>query len=363
MTGTKGKTTTSSLTAAILAADPEHPVVLGGNIGVPILERLTELTPRHRVVYELSELQLPTLSRGTTVAVYTNVTSDHLDRHGSLEAYRRVKRILAEKVDPDGALVLNAEDPIVSGYADVGRARTVLYQRGEPPKGGLGVVDGWIVADTVPALDGAASTDGSILPIDELGIPGAHNVSNALAAVAVGALFGIPATSIRTAAAAFTGVEHRLEHVATVDGVRFINDSQGTQPDAVIAALQAFPAPLILIAGGRDKGVDLTALGPVVAERAIAAVLVGESGPALERRFRDAGLQRTERAETLDEAVERADALARAALAAAAGEGPATVLLSPAAASFDMFPDYAARGRAFKDAVADLVAARARSRP
>jgi len=176
-------------------------------------------------------------------------------------------------------------------------------------------------------------------------------------------LFGIPATSIRTAAAAFTGVEHRLEHVATVDGVRFINDSQGTQPDAVIAALQAFPAPLILIAGGRDKGVDLTALGPVVAERAIAAVLVGESGPALERRFRDAGLQRTERAETLDEAVERADALARAALAAAAGEGPATVLLSPAAASFDMFPDYAARGRAFKDAVADLVAARARSRP
>jgi UDP-N-acetylmuramoylalanine--D-glutamate ligase len=363
VTGTKGKTTTSSLTAAILAADPEHPVVLGGNIGVPILERLTELTPRHRVVYELSELQLPTLSRGTTVAVYTNVTSDHLDRHGSLEAYRRVKRILAEKVDPDGALVLNAEDPIVSGYADVGRARTVLYQRGEPPKGGLGVVDGWIVADTVPALDGAASTDGSILPIDELGIPGAHNVSNALAAVAVGALFGIPATSIRTAAAAFTGVEHRLEHVATVDGVRFINDSQGTQPDAVIAALQAFPAPLILIAGGRDKGVDLTALGPVVAERAIAAVLVGESGPALERRFRDAGLQRTERAETLDEAVERADALARAALAAAAGEGPATVLLSPAAASFDMFPDYAARGRAFKDAVADLVAARARSRP
>jgi len=363
VTGTKGKTTTSSLTAAILAADPEHPVVLGGNIGVPILERLTELTPRHRVVYELSELQLPTLSRGTTVAVYTNVTSDHLDRHGSLEAYRRVKRILAEKVDPDGALVLNAEDPIVSGYADVGRARTVLYQRGEPPKGGLGVVDGWIVADTVAAMDGAASTDGSILPIDELGIPGAHNVSNALAAVAVGALFGIPATSIRTAAAAFTGVEHRLEHVATLDGVRFINDSQGTQPDAVIAALQAFPAPVILIAGGRDKGVDLAALGPVVAERAIAAVLIGESGPALERRFRDAGLQRTERAETLDEAVERADALARAALAAAAGEGPATVLLSPAAASFDMFPDYAARGRAFKDAVADVVAARARSRP
>lgn len=363
ITGTKGKTTTSSLAAAILATDPEHPVVLGGNIGVPILERLTELTPRHRVVYELSELQLPTLSRGTTVAVYTNVTSDHLDRHGSLEAYRRVKRILAEKVDPRGALVINAEDPIVAGYADIGGVTTVRYLRADPPSGGLGVVDGWIVANGVSGLEGG-TTHGPILPIDELGIPGAHNVSNALAAVGVGALFGIPPASMRSAAAAFTGVEHRLEHVATVDGVRFINDSQGTQPDAVIAALQAFPAPVVLIAGGRDKGVDLSALGPVVAERASAAVLIGESGPDLERRFADAGLQLTERAETLDQAVERADALARELLAAGGGgEAPATVLLSPAAASFDMFPDYAARGRAFKDAVADLVAARARSRP
>jgi len=373
VTGTKGKTTTSSLTAAILASDPEHPVVLGGNIGVPILDRLAELTPRHRVVYELSELQLPTLSRGTTVAVYTNVTSDHLDRHGSLEAYRRVKRILAEKVDPAGALVLNAEDPIVAGYADVVRTRTVRYQRGEPPNGGLGVVDGWIVANGLARLEAAGPdaegrtdgrTDRPILPIDELGIPGAHNVSNALAAVAVGALFGIPTASIRQAAAAFTGVEHRLEHVATVDGVRFINDSQGTQPDAVIAALQAFPAPVVLIAGGRDKGVDLSALAPVVADRASAAVLIGESGAELERRFRGAGLRRTERAETLDEAVARADVLAREELASGPRrEAPATVLLSPAAASFDMFPDYAARGRAFKDAVADLVAARARSRP
>ena len=366
VTGTKGKTTTSSLTAAILASDPEHPVVLGGNIGVPILDRLSELTPRHRVVYELSELQLPTLSRGTTVAVYTNVTSDHLDRHGSLEAYRRVKRILAEKVDPRGALVLNAEDPIVAAYADLRSAKVVRYRRSEPPSGGLGVVDGWVVANGVEGLERTdpSATDGPILPIDELGIPGAHNISNALAAVAVAALFGIPAESIREAAAAFTGVEHRLEHVATVDGVRFINDSQGTQPDAVIAALQAFPPPVILIAGGRDKGVDLSGLGPVVAERASAAVLIGESGPELERRFRDAGLQRTERAETLDEAVERADALAREALVATSPAGtPATVLLSPAAASFDMFPDYAARGRAFKDAVADLVAARARSRP
>jgi UDP-N-acetylmuramoylalanine--D-glutamate ligase len=361
VTGTKGKTTTVSLTAAILAADPAHPVVLGGNIGIPIVERLPELTTDHRVVYELSELQLPTLSRGTTVAVYTNVTSDHLDRHGSLEAYRRVKRILAERVDPAGALVLNADDPIVAGYAGSGSARTVMYQHGRPTPGGLGVVDGWIVAVGVERLDGGSSTDARIMPVDELGIPGAHNVSNALAAVAVGLLFGVDVAAIREAAAAFTGVEHRLEPVATVDGVRFVNDSMGTQPDAVIAALHAFDVPVVLIAGGQDKGVDLEELARHVAARAYAAVLIGESGPDLERRFRAAGLQLTQRAATLAEAVTRADALARDALdATAPGSAAATVLLSPAAASFDMFEDYAARGRAFKDAVAELIAARAR---
>src|SRR3954465_4137353 len=121
VTGTKGKTTTSSLTAAVLGAGTA-PVVLGGNIGIPLIERLPELTPAHRVVVELSELQLPTLSCGTTVAVYTNVTSDHLDRHGSLEGYRAAKRRLAELVDPDGAVILNADDPVVAAYAELGTA-------------------------------------------------------------------------------------------------------------------------------------------------------------------------------------------------------------------------------------------------
>jgi UDP-N-acetylmuramoylalanine--D-glutamate ligase len=204
-----------------------------------------------------------------------------------------------------------------------------------------------------PATTGA---DGRILPISELAIPGAHNVSNALAAVAVGLLFGIAPEAIRRAAGAFTGVEHRLEAVAVIDGVRFVNDSQGTQPDAVIAALRAFEAPIVLIAGGRDKGVDLEALGPVVAERAVAAVVIGESGPDLERRFRSAGLETVERAGSMDDAVTRADALARQALADHPAANPATVLLSPAAASFDMYPDYAARGRAFKAAVAAVAA-------
>ena len=366
VTGTKGKTTTSSLTAAILAADPSHPAVLGGNIGIPLVERLPELTPGHRVVIELSELQLPTLSRGTTVAVYTNVSSDHLDRHGSLAAYRRVKRRLAELVDPDGALILNAEDPVVTAYAGLGSVPSVLYRRERPMPGGLGVVDGWIVAAGLGRLPiaggGPAATGpgGRIMPVGDLAIPGAHNVSNALAAVAVGLLFGVAPDAIREAAASFTGVEHRLEPVALVDGVRFVNDSQGTQPDAVIAALRAFGPPIVLIAGGRDKGIDLSALAPVVAERAVAAVLIGESGPSLGASFRAAGLARTEAAADLDDAVQRADAIARDALGTAATPAawPATVLLSPAAASFDMFTDYAARGRAFKAAVAALAARR-----
>lgn len=366
VTGTKGKTTTSSLIAAILAADRTHPVILGGNIGIPLVERLPELTPDYRVVVELSELQLPTLSRGTTVAVYTNVTSDHLDRHGSLEGYRAAKRRLAELVDVDGALVLNADDPVVATYAGLGPTRSVLYRDGRPLTGGVGVVEDWIVAAGVRGLATAGSTDGSaeaggsagrIMPIDELAIPGRHNVSNALGAVAVGLLFGLEPAAIRRAASGFTGVEHRLEPVATLDGVRFVNDSQGTQPDAVMAALRAFDPPIVLIAGGRDKGVDLSALAAVVAERAVAAVLIGESGPTLEAMFRAAGLAETRRAAGMDEAVRVANDLARSMRDV--GGPDATVLLSPAAASFDMFVNYEARGRAFKESVGRLAAEQA----
>ncbi|MGH2512437.1 MAG: UDP-N-acetylmuramoyl-L-alanine--D-glutamate ligase, partial [Candidatus Limnocylindrales bacterium] len=317
VTGTKGKTTTAALIEHLLAADPSHRVILGGNIGRPLVERLFELRPNDRVVLELSELQLPTLSRGTHVAVYTNVTADHLDRHGSLAAYRRVKRRLAELVDPDGALVLNADDPTVAAYAGLGSAPDVLYRLERPMPGGVGLIDDWIVAAGVERLalagGGPAGTGpgGRILPLAELPLPGRHNVSNALAAISVALLFGLAPDAIRAASATFGGVEHRLEPAGEIDGVRFVNDSQGTQPDAVIAALRAFPAPIVLIAGGRDKGVDLAGLAPVVAERAAAAVLIGESGPTLERLFRAAGLARTERVASLEAAVERAAMIAR----------------------------------------------------
>ena len=192
-------------------------------------------------------------------------------------------------------------------------------------------------------------------------LPGWHSVSNVLAAVAVGALFGSVRRAIRAGVAGFGGVEHRLEPVATADGVRFVNDSQGTQPDAVMAAVRSFPRPLVLICGGRSKGLDIDDLAAVVAERAAAAVLIGESGPELGAAFRAAGLDRIEPRRVMDEAVRIAEARARALDAPAAdADALATVLLSPAAASFDMYPDYAARGRDFKRAVAELIATRTR---
>ncbi len=365
VTGTKGKTTTSSLAAHLLAGDPGHRVVLGGNIGTPLIDHLLELASADRVVDEISELQLPSLTRGTTVAAYTNVTADHLDRHGSLEAYRRVKRRLAELVDPDGALVLNLDDPVVGAYAALGATPTVCYRLERPIPGGVGIVDGWVVAagvERLPLAGGgvaAAGPAGRILPLGELSLPGRHNVSNLLAAVGVALLFGVAPDAIRRQAASFRGVEHRLELVAEIDGVRFVNDSQGTQPDAVAAALRSFDPPLVLIAGGRDKGVDLSGLGPVAAAHAAAAVLIGESGPDLAALLRAAGVPRVEEAGTLDVALPRADAIARELLPAAAPGTIATVLLSPAAASFDQFVDYAARGRAFKDGVAALATTRA----
>jgi UDP-N-acetylmuramoylalanine--D-glutamate ligase len=343
VTGTKGKTTTSSLTAAILAAGV-NPVVLGGNMGIPLVEQLPDLTADHRVVLELSELQLPTLSRGTDVVVYTHVSSDHLDRHGTLGAYRAVKRRLAELLPADGTLVLNAEDPVSSEFADATKARAIFYRRSEPLPGGVGVVDEWIVDDRRRR----------IMPIGELLIPGWHNVSNALAAVAVGLHFGLAPDAIRRAAANFRGVEHRLEGVATIDGVTFVNDSQGTQPDAVIAALRSFPPPIVLIAGGRGKNLDMTDLAREVAARAQSVILIGEAADEFERLFSAAGAKYIERAPTLESAVDRGHAIA-------IGLGGGTVLMSPAATSFDMFADYAARGATFKAAVRDLAARNGRS--
>ena len=359
VTGTKGKTTTSALTAAILAADPAHPVVLGGNIGMPLVERLPELTPGHRVVIELSELQLPTLSRGTTVAVYTHVTADHLDRHGTLEAYRAVKRRLAELVDPDGALVLNAEDPVVAGVRGRRpRARPSATGASAPLPGGVGVVDGWIVADGVERLaagrrrrrrrpvrrpDHAARRAGDPRRAQRLERPGRGRASGCCSA----SRRTRSAPRSPASAASSTGSSRSRRSTASASSTT----RRARSPTRSSPRCAPSTPPLVLIAGGRAKGVDLTRSPPVVAERAAAAVLIGESGPTLEARVprRRPRPHRARARPGRRPSARRRASPARRSPRAGATADHATVLLSPAAASFDMFADYAARGRAFKD--------------
>ena len=363
VTGTKGKTTTASLAAAVLGAG-DAPVLLGGNTGAPLIERLPELTEGHRVVLELSELQLPTLHRGTAVAVFTNVTLDHLDRHGSVEAYRAVKRRLAELTPADGRLVLNADDAVSAGFAAVSSAAAVYYGRTDPPSGSVGIRDGWLVGERVERLPGVVdgwSTAGPvgpvgrIMPVDDIRLPGAHNVSNVLAAVTVGLLFGIAADRLRQAIRSFKGLEHRLETVLRLDGVLFVNDTKATQVDAVIAALHSFEPPIVLIAGGGGKDLPLDGLAREVAARASAAVLIGETGPEMARLFRAAGARNVEQADDMQQAVSRAFRLARDELATTSAR-EATILLSPAASGVETFTNRSVRGDEFKDAVRKLAA-------
>ena len=335
VTGTKGKTTTATLVAAML----DHggvPHVLGGNIGTPLVERSLELGAETWAVLELSELQLPTISRGADVALYTNVTEDHLDRHGSVEAYRAVKARLAELSSPDGWVVLNHDDP---GCRSLGEgldpARTAWYALSPPMRGG---VEAWVGEDGRIAVGGVAIMDAGSVPL-----PGRHMLRNVLCAALGATLVGVTPDAVAAAIAGFRGVPHRLETVAERAGIRFVNDSQATVPQAAIAALEAFAAPVVVIAGGKDKGLDYGAFAEAVAAHVRAAVLIGETADELAALI--GGRVPVLRASDM------ASAVVSAARLAQPGD---VVLLSPAAASFDMFTDYAARGDAFRAAVAEL---------
>jgi len=331
VTGTKGKTTTASLLAAMLA-EGGLPTVLGGNIGTPLIERSLELGPDDWVVLELSELQLPTISRGVDVALYTNIAEDHLDRHGTVEAYRAVKALLAELTAPDGRVVLNHDDP---GSCELGErlpsAALAWYGMDRPsgraPEAWL--EDGWLMVDGE-----------RVVSAEEVRLPGRHMLADVLGAALAARLIGVDASAIATVARTFPGVPHRLETVAERNGVRWINDSQATIPQAAIAALEAFDSPIVLIAGGKDKGLDYTAFADAIASRVRALVLIGETAGELEALVVNRVPVR--RASSMDEAV---------AVVAEIVQAGDIALLSPAAASFDMFVDYAARGDAFRSAV------------
>ena len=330
VTGTKGKTTTTALIGAMLeAAGVPHAV--GGNIGTPLIERVDELGPQDWAVLELSELQLPTIPRGADLAVYTNIGADHLDRHGSVEAYRAVKARLAE-LSGDGIVILNADDP---GCRELGARLSgdVRWYGLDNPSLAASVNEGLVTIVGEPAL---AATD--------VPLPGRHMLGNVLAAALAARLAGASVTAIAHGVRGFPGVPHRLEPLRERAGVRWVNDSQATIPLAAMAGLEAFaPAPVVLIAGGRGKGLDYGELAETIQRRARAMVLIGESADALQALV--AGRVPTRRAGSMEEAVRVAAELA---------ESGDVVLLSPAAASFDMFADYAARGDAFRAAVAAL---------
>lgn len=330
VTGTKGKTTTSALIGAMLShAEIAH--VVGGNIGRPLVELVDELTAQDWAVLELSELQLPTISRGVDVAVYTNILSDHLDRHGSVEAYRAVKSRLAELAGAADTVIFNREDEASRELQ--ARLRTdALWYAVDDPGADAAVIDGVLTVLGVP-----------VLPAVDVPLPGRHMLANVLGAALAAHVVGAEAHQLAAAIRHFPGVPHRLETIAVVDRVRYINDSQATIPVAAEAALRAFDAPVVLIAGGRGKGLDYATFAETATGRCRAAVLIGETAPELEELLR--GRLDVELATSMEDAVERARELARP------GD---VVLLTPAAASFDMFIDYAARGDAFRDAVKRL---------
>jgi UDP-N-acetylmuramoylalanine--D-glutamate ligase len=315
ITGTNGKTTTTALTGDVLLAG-DRPVIVGGNIGDTVLDRLDEITPEHWVVLELSTFQLESVERPRLhVGVILNITPDHLDRHQTFERYIDLKARAIEFGGPEDFAVLNSHDEIVRDLATRTRAQVVWFDQHQP--------------------------------LPPMPLPGAHNMENALAAAAVGRIAGLSDDAIKLAIRSFRGVEHRLELIGEWAGVRWFNDSKATNPDAGRVAVNAFPgAPVVLIAGGYGSGFELSAWVADVLAKTEAVVLMGASAELLQQALHNH--PKVLRASSLEEAVEMAANLSRIG---------GVVLLSPAYKSYDMFKDFAERGNQFKALVRKRFAA------
>jgi UDP-N-acetylmuramoylalanine--D-glutamate ligase len=336
ITGTNGKTTTTALTGALLA-EVSRPVLVAGNIGTPLSAHAEGFPPDGVLVCEVSSFQLETIERfRPRVAAVLNVTPDHLDRHGSFEAYLDAKaRIFLNQTAADTA-VLNADDPAARRLATRTRAEVMWFSRTGALDAGVFVRDGAIVA----RRDGRETT---VSPLSEITLRGAHNVENVLAATACALGLGVPPTAARRAIAAFRAVAHRIELVRALDGVVYYNDSKGTNVDSTLKALDSFAEPVVLIAGGKGKGQDFGPLAAAARGRVRQAVLIGEDAPRLEAALTPAV------------SVVRAASMAAAVAAARSVARPGdVVLLSPACASFDMFDNFEHRGDVFKDVVNGL---------
>ena len=343
ITGTDGKSTTTALLGEMVRA-AGRPVFVGGNIGIPLCAGLDELTPEHVVVAEVSCFQLihcPTLH--PRVAVYTNIAQDHIDYHGSFSAYQEAKQMLFQQLEAADTIVWNADDEEMGKWRWPQAPSRWTYSRRAACRPGV------FLSGTDVVVAQPQAPEMTLLRADEIRIPGPHNQENAMAAAGGALAFGLPADAVREALRTFAGLEHRIEAAGEVGGVRFYNDSKATNPHAALAGLTAFgDAPMVVIAGGSEKKADFAEVGEVLADRARAVVLIGET----RERIREAiptGGPPVELADTLEDAIARSHTLAR-------GEG--VVTLCPACASFDMFLDFEDRGRKFKEAVAAFAAAR-----
>jgi UDP-N-acetylmuramoylalanine--D-glutamate ligase len=339
ITGSNGKTTTTSLLGKIFA-DAGGPTLVGGNIGTPVIDLIAPSTPETVSVLEVSSFQLETVEEfHPQIAVVLNITPDHLDRHGTFENYAAMKTRITARQTAEDFLVLNAEDKPTQMVAAKTKAQVYWFSGRRPIKQGA-FVHGESVLFT--PREGAKAEP--ILPVAEIPLRGAHNVENVLAAVCAARLGGVAAESIRASVASFKAVEHRLEFVAEVRGVAFYNDSKATNVDATKKALEAFPGGVHLILGGKDKNSDYTELSDLLRERCKVVYTIGSAAEKIERHL--AGVTKIVSAGTLDAAVRTA--------AQDAGTGD-VVLLAPACSSYDQFENYEQRGRVFKDLVKQLV--------
>jgi UDP-N-acetylmuramoylalanine--D-glutamate ligase len=335
ITGSNGKTTTTSLVAHILKSANIHTLV-GGNIGVPLLALVESSTHSSVTVAEISSFQLETIAEfRPEIGVLLNLTPDHLDRHASFEAYAAAKMRMFENQREGDSAILNADDPEVARRMP-SRPHVYWFSRQKRVASGAFLRDGQIIlrieGDEIP-----------LLRRDEIPLRGEHNVENVLAACAAAYLAGAEPEAIATGVKTFRAVEHRLEFVAEVRGVSFYNDSKATNVDASLKAIEAFPGPLIVILGGKDKGAPYAPLREPLRERARLAVLIGAAADKIHGEL-EGGVAVAD-AGTLDRAVE---------IAMESAQPGDTVLLAPACSSFDQFENYEHRGRVFKELVAQL---------
>ena len=337
ITGSNGKTTTTALLGEILK-ESGVPTLVCGNIGVPVVGLIDESTPDTWSVIEVSSFQLEsTVEFRPNIAVILNITPDHLDRHGSFENYTRAKERIFAKQDQTDCLVLNADNAPTAAAASRASAKVYWFSVEHAVDQGAWLENGFVVYRG--AKNAAVEP---VMPLAGIPLKGVHNVENVLAAVVAARLAGVPAEITRRAIEKFQAVEHRLEYVATVNGVEFYNDSKATNVDATAKAIAAFSSGVHLILGGKDKGSDYTLLTPLLRERVNAVYTIGSAAAKIESQLR--GVVSLHSCETLEKAVSAAVSAARPGH---------VILLAPACSSYDQFENYEHRGRVFKELVSE----------